>query len=104
MELNPLPKDVVLSQIKEMEELFKEEYGSYPVIYTTQKFYSRYFVGELKDYPVWIRNVYDLPIQKWSMWQYTDKLKVSGISTLVDGNVTNENRYWDILLIPDVAQ
>ena len=96
MEKNPLPKPTVLTQIKELEELFKEEYGYYPLIYTTQKFYHRYFVGELKDYPVWIRNVYDLPTQRWALWQYTDKLKVSGISTSVDGNVTDEKRYNEI--------
>ena len=97
MEKNPPPKEIVLKQIKEMEELFKEEYGYYPLIYTTQKFYSRYFVGELKNYPVWIRNVYDLPVQKWTLWQYTDKLIVDGITTFVDGNVTDEKRYQELL-------
>ena len=97
MEKNPLPKDVVLKQIKDMEELFKEEYGYYPLIYTTQKFYYRYLIGELEDYPLWIRNVYDLPVQKWNLWQYTDKMKISGISTSVDGNVTNAAKYYELL-------
>lgn len=97
MEKNPLPKDQVLTQIKELEELFKKEYGCYALIYTTQKFYYRYFAFEPLDYPFWIRNVYDLPVQKWNLWQYTDKLKVDGITGGVDGNATNSKKYEEIL-------
>ncbi len=97
MEQNPLPKDEVLTQINELEELFKEEYGCYPLLYTTQKFYYRYLRGEVDDYPTWIRNVYYLPTQEWTVWQCTDKLNVDGIETPVDGNVTDESRYKKIL-------
>ncbi len=96
MEKNPLPRDQVLAQIRELETIFRDAYGVYPLIYTTQKFYYRYLRGQLDDYPVWIRNVYYLPTQKWAVWQYTDKLKINGIGTSVDGNVTGRKKFEQI--------
>ena len=89
---NPPSKELVLSTVDSLAGHIEEEYGVKPVIYTTQSFYFKYFFGENMDYPLWIRNVYWLPFQKWTIWQYTDKLDLSDCfesGDAVDGDVTN---------------
>ena len=78
MRQNPPDKEVVLDVLRQMASLMEEEYGQKPVVYTTQTFYLKYFAGEDLDFPLWIRNVYFLPFQDWTVWQYTDRAVMDG--------------------------
>ena len=78
MRQNPPEKKVVLDALRQMVSLMEEEYGQKPVIYTTQTFYLKYFLGEDLDCPLWIRNVYFTPFQDWTIWQYTDRAVMEG--------------------------
>ncbi len=99
---NPPAKKIVINQIKEMALLIEKEYGTKPLIYTTQSFYFKY----LRDYEfgnsLWIRNIYFEPCQEWTLWQYTEKLEIENAITkgkYIDGDVTDvdgfEKLNWD---------
>ena len=95
MRQNKPDKDLVIKQVQELSDLMEEEYGVKPLIYTTQTFYFTYLWGEFKDNPLWIRNTACTPVQKFAIWQYTEKLDFEGIvefGRYVDGNVTNKKK------------
>jgi len=72
--------------------IIEAHYGIRPIIYTNQKFYSRYISGHLEDYPLWIarygkagpRLDYG---QRWTFWQYGNRGRLAGINGDVDLNV-----------------
>ena len=72
--------------------LVEKEYGMQPIIYTGDSFYKSYLSTDsyFKNYPhLWIANYSKVnsPNHNWDFWQYTDKVKIEGISELVDMNV-----------------
>ena len=72
--------------------IIESHYGVRPIIYTNQKFYSRYISGHLEGYPLWIarygkagpRLDYG---QRWTFWQYGNRGRLDGIEGDVDLNV-----------------
>lgn len=70
--------------------------GAKPIIYTGPYFFkslgSKALQNDLHKYALWIANygvtcpLVPPPWQKWSFWQYTDKLIIPGYSSGVDGN------------------
>ena len=83
-------KAAVNKELTDMLEYLEEYYGRKPVIYSTQSFYSEYLKDGYEDYPLWIRNVYMLPVQDWTIWQYSDRLVLDGMhgqEKYTDGNV-----------------
>ncbi len=66
-------------------------YQQVPVIYTTYNFKNHY----LKNMPVerlWFREIFTRPRignEKWTLWQYSERGKVQGVTTFVDLNVFN---------------
>lgn len=87
MRQNPPDKDIVLLQVRELSALMEKEYGTKPVIYTTQSFYFKYLNGEIKENPLWIRNTYFAPIQNHVIWQYSEKFDL--------GNAIETGKYVD---------
>ncbi|WP_240642326.1 glycoside hydrolase family 25 protein [Nonlabens xiamenensis] len=78
--------------IKNWIEIVKKEFGVDPIIYTGDRFYLDYLQPDpfFKSYPrLWIANYNNVvaPESSWQIWQFTDRLPVQGIETLVDGNV-----------------
>ena len=73
-----------------MFEYLEKYYGRKPIIYSTQYFYNEYLKNGYDDYPLWIRNVYLPPAQDWTIWQYSDRLRLDGMQgqeKYTDGNV-----------------
>ncbi|MGI5894603.1 MAG: GH25 family lysozyme [Candidatus Merdivicinus sp.] len=81
-EQNPPAREDVRRELTVMLRKLEEAYGVQPVIYATQKSYTRYLSGEFAEYGIWIRNVYTPPLlpdgREWTFWQYTDRDKLAG--------------------------
>lgn len=69
----------------------QDRYRAAPVIYTTARAYRAYLRGRYRDNPVWIRSVLwpaRLPDGRaWTVWQYSSRDHLDGISGFVDRNV-----------------
>jgi lysozyme len=87
------PKEAVLRELAIYSEQIKRKFGKDPVLYTTKAAHSRYLEGAVDDYRIWIRDVFRRPGEidgkPWSIWQYADNVRVSGISGSTDQNVFN---------------
>ncbi|MCH8330962.1 MAG: glycoside hydrolase family 25 protein [Bacteroidetes bacterium] len=83
----------VYNTLKAMEK----QYGVKPMLYTSPKFYHRYFTqSRFKSFPVWIANYHrHSPRLKknWKFWQVTDRAYIYGINGVVDLNVYNGKKY-----------
>jgi lysozyme len=81
----------VRDEIHVFLNIIQQKTGKMPVLYATEEFYNRYMRGEFAEYPIWIRNIYakpQLPDSKsWTIWQYANKGRLSGIEKAVDLNV-----------------
>lgn len=104
---NPPEKQQVVSQLRKLLYALEEEYGVKPVIYTTYTSYDQYIRGEFEEYPLWIRNIYYVPVgtgRNWTFWQYCDTGMLQGTSgkeKYVDLNVFREGqKELEELLIP----
>ncbi len=62
-------------------------YGVDPVVYTTEQFYGRYKLGELKTH-FWIRSIGRKPAYSALIWQYGVG-KLNGVQKELDFNILN---------------
>lgn len=76
------------NRVKEFSKLCKQEYGVYPIIYSSQKFYLTYFVGLPNKF--WSGDVNSHVYIPCKIHQKTIK-SVPGISGKVDYNILNCN-------------
>lgn len=81
---SPPDKEKVLRELHTFLELLEKEYGVKPMIYTLKNIYNVYLDGEVKGYPLWVRNVfYTAALDGWSdyvIWQYLDTAQLDGYS------------------------
>lgn len=69
--------------------------GIDPIIYTNLDGYHRLIKGNFDDYPLWIASFSNPPLDvdpdnvRWTLWQYTHRGSVPGISGDTDINVVN---------------
>ncbi|MCO4293755.1 glycoside hydrolase family 25 protein [Solitalea sp. MAHUQ-68] len=79
--------------LKSMIDEIEAEVGVKPVIYTSLRFYQDFIKNKFSDYPCWIANYHHPKLlftkEKWTIWQHSDKGKVSGIIGRVDFNTFN---------------
>lgn len=84
------PKDAALKELSDFTAIVVKTYGKQPVLYATRSSYSRYLAGRTDEYPLWMRNVFRRPgrigDREWTLWQYADNARVSGIGGPVDRN------------------
>jgi len=83
-------RESVLNWLKLAEKKYKIK----PVVYTGRKFYKSYLKGHIKGYPLWIASYsskHKLNGINWSFHQFSEKVRVKGISHYVDGNDFNGN-------------
>jgi lysozyme len=69
--------------------LAEEHYGVKPIIYTGRTFYNTHLKGHVDQYPLWIASYTSknrLKHVDWDFHQFTEKVRVTGIKTSVDGN------------------
>jgi GH25 family lysozyme M1 (1,4-beta-N-acetylmuramidase) len=91
-----LGRENLLRGVKNWLKLAEDHYGIKPIIYTNLDFYRRYFDSkEFKSYHFWIaaysgrHRIASVP---WTFHQFSEKMRVKGISELVDGNDFNGDR------------
>lgn len=86
-------KEDLIHEITKYLEIVEDHYQKKVIIYTTNEFYRNYMVNQFPDNPIWIRDILskpDLPDgRNWLFWQYTNKGRLDGISTIVDQNAFN---------------
>ncbi len=73
-------------------KLAEEAYGVKPMIYTGLAFYKDILKGHVDDYPIWIAaysGKHRLKGTSWTFHQFTERVRVNGIKTKVDGNDFN---------------
>jgi GH25 family lysozyme M1 (1,4-beta-N-acetylmuramidase) len=81
--------DSLMAQLKIWLNLAEAHYGIKPMIYTGSKFYKSFIKGNFDEYPVWIAAYSDKSEDlemDWAFHQFTDKVRVKGVNTSVDGN------------------
>lgn len=92
--------------LKNWVKIIEAHYGVQPIVYSGEAFYKDVLRSDpyFKKYPrIWIANYngVEAPRFSWDFWQYTDRLPVPGIETLVDGNVFNGSQQeFNKLLVP----
>ncbi len=83
-----LDKQTFIKEILTWLRLAETKYGVQPIIYSGRNFYDNYLQGYL-DYTLWIASYspeYLLEHINWSFHQFSDKIRVKGINSDVDGN------------------
>ena len=84
-------KEKALDMARTLLTAMEQHTGKRPIIYTDLNFHRDVLVGELRDYPHWIRSTAAEPREKygdrtWTMWQFTTTGRVPGIVGDVDRN------------------
>ena len=84
-----LPIEIFCEQLIRFLIMVEREYNQKPLIYTYRNFYNKYLTGMLDDYKLMIAMYLDeepelLDGRDITMWQYTSKGRVMGISGYVD--------------------
>lgn len=76
--------------VKNWLTLTEQTYGVKPIIYTGLDFYKRVIKGHFKGYPLWIAAYHGTKSRlkgiNWDFHQFTDRVRIKGIYTPVDGN------------------
>ena len=70
-------------------KLAEEHYNVKPVIYTGKKFYIENLKGYVDGYPLWIAAYSKRSSLRgidWTIHQFSDQVKITGIRGNVDGN------------------
>lgn len=100
-------REVALDMARTMLREMEAHTGKRPIIYTDITFHKEVLVGELDDYPFWLRSVAAEPEERydrrrWTFWQYTTTGRVPGITGDVDRNTFygTENQ-WRTFLATD---
>jgi lysozyme len=90
--------------LQEFLDLVENHFGSKPMIYTVNSFYNHYLSGKYKSYHFLIGRYGKNPPNlrdksSWTVWQFSETGKVSGVSKDVDIDVINKKfSLNDILL------
>lgn len=93
-------KATAIKNIKKFMQLVKDKYGKYPIIYGTQRSYNTICSPFLNNHILYIGRYGENEPQiittsglkhKYSIWQFSESGKISGISTKVDLCRFNKN-------------
>lgn len=112
LDIESFPKEKSIAEFQEdiatWLHLVEDAYGTKPIIYTYYYFYKNYLENRFSNYPLWIANYTHVltPIDKqpWLFWQFSEKGIVSGISSKVDLNLFNGERWQLLKLTLDASQ
>jgi lysozyme len=102
-----IPPDEALAMTKTMLHAMEAHTGKRPIVYTDINFHKDVLVGELDDYPFWIRSTAAEPHERyenrrWTFWQWTTTGRVPGIGGDVDRNAFyGTEREWQAFLATD---
>lgn len=90
-----IPTPVTLDkELNTFMAIVEKYYHKNPILYVTYEFYDRYLQHKYPNNSIWISDFYSfnkLPTlsdsKHWLFWQYSERGRIAGISTLVDLNV-----------------
>jgi lysozyme len=107
----PTPAELA-TELNTFITIVEKFYKKRPILYVTHEFYDRYLQNRSVTQSIWISDFYSfnkLPIladsKQWLFWQYSERGRISGISTLVDLNVFNGDKtQFDRLVNIEVMQ
>ena len=91
-------------RVKRFLVLLEDYIGKKPILYSTQRFYNMYLKNRYKEY-YWIIARYSkktpvlLDNNEITIWQFTDKAKLKGISKNVDLNLLHKGHKFEWLLL-----
>ncbi|MDH6308630.1 lysozyme [Dysgonomonas sp. PFB1-18] len=89
-------KEDLILEITRYLEIIEDHYQRKVIIYTTNEFYRNHLQNRFPDNPIWIRNILSEPNlpdgRKWTFWQFANRGRLDGITTLVDLNAFNGSR------------
>lgn len=88
-EADGMSKKEVQKNLRVLLDLLEKEYGKKPMIYGTNRSYNSLCAPEFNDYPLYIgRYGKNKPVvtgpSHYTIWQYTDKGRIQGITKQVD--------------------
>lgn len=90
-----------MDRVDKLLELMESEYGVRPMIYTSERLYKTHFAGKkYAKYHIFIANYRSYPTTRFTLWQYTEKGHVSGISGYVDISKFNRNHSLSEIKMP----
>ena len=91
-------KEVVNKELKDMIDILQEHYKKRVIIYVTKHTYKKYIDGEFLLNPILFRNVKYYPkIDRWDIWQYSNRGRVYGIDGFTDRNVLKLDNIDDFI-------
>jgi lysozyme len=84
-----LPTDMFCDQLLRFLQMVEATYRQKPLLYTYRNFYNKHLVGKVDDYKLMIAMYLDEePVledgRDITMWQYTSKGRIMGVSGFVD--------------------
>lgn len=98
LDIEKLPKTQSIDRLKvglkRWLETVEKHYGVKPIIYSSESYYEDFLKEDFETYPFWIANYtafYTDIEDEWSIWQFTENGKVTGIKGPVDINIYNGN-------------
>lgn len=87
--MSPLGVANLRKGVQNWLRIVEKHYHCRPIVYTGRYFYENNLKGSIDSYPLWIASygpkekVQHLP---WTVFQFSEKMVVHGITTYVDGN------------------
>ncbi|MDR1883593.1 MAG: hypothetical protein LBR26_12550 [Prevotella sp.] len=106
---NPYSKDkkyveIVISELKALENELYGRFGIHPVIYTNKDCYKLYIKDNFPGNPIWMCDLHNEPsddIKNWRIWQFSHKGKLPGVNGGIDLNYYRHSfREFKELLLP----
>ena len=95
----------IRDSVKVFADLIEKHYGCKPMIYTGAYFYNNILGRAFNDYPLFIARYANTPPvingASWTLWQFSEKGRVDGISTPVDLSCFNKGCSLHSILIKD---
>jgi lysozyme len=92
-------KEQIQHELAEMITVLEKRYHKSPILYVTYETYEAYVRGYFLSNRIWIRDIFKAPFladRDWSLWQYNNRGRITGIESYVDINVFSGDQHnWD---------
>lgn len=83
----------IQDELTTMSNKLEEYYHQKPILYVTYSTFNKYIASGFEDHEIWIRDIVKYPTLKgqreWTLWQFNNRGRISGIDAYVDINVFN---------------
>ena len=89
-----------MKRVNKLLELMEKEYGTKPMIYTSEMVYNKHFTGKrYRSYHIFIANYHGTPTVRYTLWQHTTTGRINGIKGDVDlDKFHKKHSLYDILM------